>query len=66
MTRGKEEKPRLLSGGNPQIPKGDGNGPVQPCIEAMPGRNRGVGRRPDTLTEQAVPTVVKAVRWNSP
>ena len=26
----------LLSGGNPQIPKGDGDGPVQAYIAAMP------------------------------
>jgi len=66
MTQGKEEKSKLLSGGNPQIPKGDGDGPVLPCIEAVPGRKCGVGRRPGTLIEQTVPAVVKAVRWNSP
>ncbi|MGH6805691.1 MAG: DUF1801 domain-containing protein, partial [Ensifer adhaerens] len=27
----------LLSGGNPQIAKGYGDGPVQACIAAMPG-----------------------------
>jgi hypothetical protein len=32
--RGSE--PRLLSGGNPQIPKGEGDGPVQDYISAMP------------------------------
>src|SRR5690606_39619812 len=30
------DKPRLLSGGNPQIPKGEGDGPVQDYIAAMP------------------------------
>ena len=58
--------PRLLSGGNPQIPKGDGDGPVRAYIEAMPGWKRDVGRRLDGLIVAAVPGVRKAVRWNSP
>jgi hypothetical protein len=32
-------KPALLSGGNPQIAKGDGDAPVQAYIAAMPGWN---------------------------
>jgi hypothetical protein len=59
-------KPKLLSGGNPQIPKGDGAAPVRAYIEAMPGWKRDVGRRLDALVEHAVPDVRKAVRWNSP
>ena len=59
-------KPKLLSGGNPQIPKGDGDAPVQAYIAAMPGWKRGVGRRLDALIERSVPGVRKAVRWNSP
>jgi len=66
MTKGKDAKPKLLSGGNPQIPKGDGDAPVQAYIEAMPGWKRDVGRRLDALVEQTVPNVRKAVRWNSP
>ena len=63
----KEVKPvRLLSGGNPQIPKGDGDAPVQAYIAAMPGWKRDVGRRLDELIECTVPNVRKAVRWNSP
>lgn len=58
--------PKLLSGGNPQIPKGDGDGPVQAYIAAMPGWKRDVGRRLDQLIERTVPGVRKAVRWNSP
>lgn len=58
--------PTLLSGGNPQIPKGDGNEPVQAYIEAMPGWKHHVGRRLDDLIERTVPNVRKAVRWNSP
>jgi hypothetical protein len=58
--------PRLLAGGNPQIPKGDGDAPVQAYIAAMPGWKRDVGRRLDELIERAVPDVRKAVRWNSP
>jgi hypothetical protein len=58
--------PVLLSGGNPQIPKGDGDGPVQAYIAAMPGWKRDVGRRIDALVAKAVPDVRKAVKWNSP
>jgi hypothetical protein len=58
--------PRLLSGGNPQIPKGDGDAPVQAYIEAMPGWKRQIGRTLDELIVQTVPDVQKAVRWNSP
>lgn len=59
-------EPKLLSGGNPQIPKGDGEGPVQAYIAAMPGWKQEVGRRLDALIVQAVPQVRKAVKWNSP
>ena len=62
----KGAKPKLLSGGNPQIPKGDGDGPVRAYIEAMPGWKRGVGRSLDALVEQRVPGARRAVRWNSP
>ena len=55
-----------LSGGNPQIAKGDGDGPVQAYIAAMPGWNGDVGRRLDELIVRTVPDVRKAVRWNSP
>ncbi|HSK21962.1 MAG TPA: DUF1801 domain-containing protein [Egicoccus sp.] len=58
--------PKLLSGGNPQIPKGDGDAPVQAYIAAMPAWKSDVGRRLDGLIEQTVPDVVKAVRWNQP
>ena len=61
-----KKKPKLLSGGNPQIPKADGDEPVQAYIEAMPGWKREVGRRLDELIERTVPDVRKAVRWNSP
>jgi hypothetical protein len=59
-------EPKLLSGGNPQIPKGEGDGPVQAYIAAMPGWKRDVGRRLDALIAAAVPDVRKAVKWNSP
>jgi hypothetical protein len=32
-----KRKPKLLSGGNPQIAKSDGDTPVQAYIAAMPG-----------------------------
>ena len=60
------KEPMLLSGGNPQIPKGEGDGPVQAYIAAMPGWKRAVGRRIDSLIVEAVPDVRKAVKWNSP
>jgi hypothetical protein len=59
-------EPVLLAGGNPKIPKGDGDGPVQAYIAAMPGWKSGVGRRLDELVVRAVPDVRKAIRWNSP
>ena len=59
-------KPKLLAGGNPQIPKGDGNAPVQAYIKAMPGWKRDVGKRLDALIVRTVPDVRKGVRWNSP
>ncbi|MGE3075345.1 MAG: DUF1801 domain-containing protein [Dehalococcoidia bacterium] len=57
---------KLLSGGNPQIAKGDGDTPVQAYIAAMPGWKRDVGVQIDRLVEREVPGVRKAVRWNSP
>jgi len=57
---------KLLSGGNPQIAKADGDAPVQAYIDAMPGWKRDVGRRLDELITRVVPEVNKAVRWNSP
>jgi len=62
----KAAKPALLSGGNPQIAKADGDAPVQAYIAAMPGWKREVGRRLDALIVRTVPGVQKAVRWNSP
>ncbi|MFJ4291384.1 DUF1801 domain-containing protein [Cupriavidus sp. NPDC089707] len=64
--RDSDGKPRLLSGGNPQIPKGDGEAPVQAYIAAMPGWKSDVGRRLDALVMRQVPEARKAVRWNSP
>jgi len=59
-------QPKLLAGGNPQIPKGDGDAPVQAYLAAMRGWKQGVGRRLDALVVASVPGVRKAVRWNSP
>lgn len=58
--------PALLSGGNPQIPKGDGDAPVQAYIAAMPGWKQAVGRHIDALVARHVPAARKAVKWNSP
>jgi hypothetical protein len=58
--------PKLLSGGNPQIAKGDGDAPVQAYIAAMPGWKHDIGRQLDTLIDRTIPDVRKAIRWNSP
>lgn len=60
------KKTPLLSGGNPQIAKGEGDAPVEAYIAAMPGWKSDVGRRLDALIVSAVPGVTKAVKWNSP
>jgi len=60
------KKPKLLTGGNPQIPKAYGNAPVRAYIAAMPGWKRAVGRRLDALIVKSVPDVYKAVKWNTP
>jgi hypothetical protein len=49
----------LLSGGNPQIAKADGDTPVQAYIAGMPGWKRDLGKRLDAL-------IVRTVKWNSP
>ena len=59
-------EPVLLSGGNPQIPKGEGDAPIQAYIAAMPGWKRAVGRRLDAIITKALPDVRKVVKWNSP
>jgi len=58
--------PKLLTGGNPQIPKADGDAPVQDYIAAMPAWKSAVGKHIDALVEREVPDVRKAVRWNTP
>ncbi|KQY82058.1 MULTISPECIES: DUF1801 domain-containing protein [unclassified Brevundimonas] len=62
----KPEKPVLLSGGNPQIPKGHGDAPVQAWIAAAPGWKSDAARRLDALITRMVPGVRKAVKWNTP
>ena len=62
----KAPKPVLLSGGNPQIAKADGDIPVRAYIAAMPGWKRDIGQRLDELISNNVPDVRKGVRWNSP
>ena len=63
----RKRKPvRLLSGGNPQITKAEGEAPVKAYIAAIPGWKRDVARRIDALVVRTVPVVRKAVKWNSP
>src|SRR3954468_24188181 len=59
-------KPKLLSGGNPQIAKGEGNAPVRAYFDALPGWKRKLGKRLDALIVKTLPGVQKAVKWNSP
>jgi hypothetical protein len=62
-----EAKPvKLLAGGNPQIAKADGGAPVQAYVAGMPGWKRDLGERLDALIVRNVPSVRKAVKWNSP
>lgn len=61
-----QPKVKLLSGGNPQIPKADGDQPVRDYINAMPEWKHETGKALDQLVEKHVPAVRKAVRWNSP
>lgn len=56
----------LLSGGNPQIAKGDGDAPVQAYIAAMPEWKGEIGSQLDRIVSTVLPGVRKAVRWNSP
>src|SRR5439155_22387044 len=63
----REAKPvKLLSGGNPQIAKADGDAPVQAYVAAMQGWKRDIGKRLDALVVRNVPNVRKAVKWNTP
>ncbi len=60
------KRPVLLSGGNPQIAKAEGDAPVKAYIAAMPDWKRAMGKRLDALIVRNVPNVTKAVKWNSP
>jgi len=60
------EAPKLLSSGNPQIPKGNGDAPVQAYIAAMPGWKSAIGARIDGIVVAVCPDVEKAVKWNTP
>jgi hypothetical protein len=65
-TSKRNAEPKLLSGGNPQIPKGEGDEPVQAYIAAMPDWKSSLGDRLDELIVRTVPGVHKAVKWNQP
>lgn len=57
---------RLLSGGNPQIAKADGDAPVRAYIAALSGWQRERAIALDALIVKTIPGVRKAVKWNSP
>jgi hypothetical protein len=63
---GNSKPVKLLSGGNPQISKADGDAPVQAYIAAIPGWKQDIGRWLDSVIVRYVPNVRKAVKWNSP
>lgn len=64
--RARKPGPVLLSGGNLQIAKADGDAPVQAYFAALSGWQREAGQRLDALITRHVPGVRKAVKWNSP
>src|SRR2546423_8202468 len=66
LVSSKTKSVKLLSGGNPQIAKADGDAPVLAYIAAMPGWKRDIGKRLDALIMRSAPGVRKAVKWNSP
>jgi len=64
--KARTKAPRLLSGGNPQIAKADGDAPVRAYIAALPGWKRSLAERVDALVARTVPGVAKAGKGNSP
>lgn len=58
--------PKLLTGGNPQIAKGEGPEPVREYIAAMPGWKRQIGEQIDSLVAKTVADLRMAVKWNQP
>jgi len=65
--RSAQAKPKLLSGGNPQIAKGYGDAPVKAYLAAVPEDwRRDVCKRLDALVTRVVPGVKKAMKWSSP
>lgn len=66
VDKNRSSEVKLLAGGNPQIPKGEGDEPVEAYIAAMPGWKRSLGERLDGLIGRTVPDVRKAVKWNQP
>jgi hypothetical protein len=65
-TRVRPHQPKLLSGGNPQIPKGYGDAPVRAWLAALPAWKKAAARKLDSLVTRSVPGVGKAVKYNSP
>lgn len=64
-------QPKLLSGGNPQVPKAYGEEAVQAYLDAVPdsgpgGWKNAACRRIDAIVSAEVPGVCKATKWNTP
>ena len=66
MDRSKTSQPKLLSGDNPQIPKGDGIASIESYLDAIPGWKQDVAKRIHGLILDAAPKCDMAIRWNSP
>lgn len=66
MSGSGDSEPKLLAGGNPQIPKGEGDAPVRSYLAAMPGWKRELGEHLDAVIVRTVPDVHKAVKYNQP
>jgi hypothetical protein len=64
--RADDAGPKLLAGGNPQVPKGEGRRAGVGLHLGDAGWKRDLGARLDALVERAVPGVHKAVKWNEP
>ena len=58
--------PKLLSGDNPQVPKGVGEAPIRYFIDTAPGWKGRTAGDLDALITARVPGVRKAVKWNTP
>jgi hypothetical protein len=60
------DEPKLLSGKNPRIAKGDGEAPVRAWLDAAPGWKGGTCCAMDAVVGEIVSDIAKADKWNTP